>query len=44
MNGTEVAIETYLIAAAISFLVAGIILLIRNILSVDKRRGEKAKR
>jgi hypothetical protein len=33
MSGVQVALETYLIAAVISLVVAGLILLIRNLVS-----------
>jgi len=41
MSGIAIALETYLIAAAISFIVAGLILLIRNILSGEKKKNPK---
>lgn len=41
MSGISVALWTYLIAAIISFIVAGLILLIRNILSGGKKKSPK---
>ena len=41
MSGTAVALETYLIASIISFIVAGLILLIRNVLSGGKKNRLK---
>jgi hypothetical protein len=43
MNGTTVALETYLITAVISFVVAGLILVIRNLLSGDRKAKNKPK-
>lgn len=41
MSGTAVALEAYLIASIISFIVAGLILLIRNVLSGGKKHRSK---
>lgn len=41
MNGVTVALETYLIAAVISFIVAGLILIIRNAVSGGKKGQKK---
>lgn len=41
MSGTAVALETYLIASIISFIVAVLILFIRNILSGGKKNKPK---
>lgn len=37
MSGVEIAVVTYLLSAVISFIVAGIILLVRNVLSGGKK-------
>jgi hypothetical protein len=42
MSGTVIALETYLIASVISFIVAGLILLIRNILSGGNKNKPEA--
>ncbi|MCX7026644.1 MAG: hypothetical protein NT061_03950 [Spirochaetes bacterium] len=43
MSGVSIALWTYGIAFVISFIVAGIILLIRNVLSGEKKTTSKSK-